>query len=86
MLRPAPARFGLFVYIDNPAHGTTVNSHPKLQARMFLQRSANLRCALGGRFWTRVKYQRHPIAGRDPDQTVRGSGSLKLLGPADDLV
>jgi hypothetical protein len=77
---------GPFVYIHNPADGTAVDSHPKLQGRMFLERAADLHRALRRRFRVGVKDQRHPIAGWDPNQTVRGFGSLKLLGRAGNLV
>ena len=85
-VEPGAREIGLFVYIHNPAHRPAVDSHPKLQARMFLERATDLHRALRGRFWTRVKYQRHSVAGRNPDQTARSFGSLKLLGRADDLV
>ena len=77
---------GPFVYIHNPADRSAVDSHPKLQARVFLERAADLHCALRRRFRAGVKYQRHPVAGRDFKQTARGFGSLKLLGGANDLV
>src|SRR2546430_5619385 len=46
---------GPFIYIHNPPNWPTVDSRPKLQARMFLERAADLHRALRGRFWTRVK-------------------------------
>ena len=49
---------------------------------MFLERAADLHRALRRRFRTRVKCQRHPVAGWDPSQTARSFGSLKLLGGA----
>src|SRR5262249_47739582 len=54
-----------FVYIDNAANWPAVNPHPKLQARMFLERAADLDRALHGRFRTSVKHQRHAITRRD---------------------
>src|SRR6266481_4863061 len=62
---PSAGEIASFVYIDNPANWPAVNSHPKLQAGMFLERAADLHRALRRRFWTGVKNQRHPIAGRD---------------------
>ena len=53
---------------------------------MFLESAADLHRALRRRFWTRVKCQRHPVAGWDPGQTARGFGSLKLLGRANNPV
>src|SRR5215813_9929614 len=53
---------------------------------MVLQRAANLLRAVRRRFRIRVKHQRHPIAGWDPDQSARSFGTLKFPGPANDLV
>src|SRR5437667_12225807 len=46
---------GPFVYIHNPANGTAVDSHPHLQARMFLESAADLYRALRRRFRTCVE-------------------------------
>src|SRR4051794_731009 len=83
---PSAREIGPFVHIHNPADGTAVDSHPKLQARMFLERTADLHRALRRRFRTGVKYQHHSIASWDPNQTVRAFGSLKLFGGANHLV
>src|SRR6202035_5640695 len=72
------------VYISDLADWTAVDSHPQLQAGMFLECAADLHRALRRRFRTHVKYQRHPVAGRDFKQTARGFGSLKLLGGGND--
>ena len=77
---------GPFIYIDNAADWPAVDSHPKLQARMFLERAADLHRALHRRFRTGVKDQHHPVASWDPNQTVRGFGSLKLFGGANNPV
>ena len=77
---------GPFGYIDHAANWSAMDSHPNLQARMFLQRAADLHRALRRRFRTRVKHQRHPVAGWDFNQAARGFGSLKLLGRANNLV
>src|SRR2546425_13322975 len=53
---------------------------------MFLESAANLHRALRRRFRTRVKCQRHPVAGWDVSQTARSFGSLKLLGRANNPV
>src|SRR5437588_630825 len=42
--------------------------------------------ALPRRFRTRVKCQRHPVAGWNPSQTARSFGSLKFLGRANNPV
>src|SRR6266480_3059550 len=72
---PGTGEIGPFVYINKTADWPAVNSHPKLQARMFLERMADLNRALRRRFRARVKDQRHPVAGRDFKQTARGFGS-----------
>src|SRR5437868_3741734 len=77
---------GPFVYIDHTANWPAVDSHPKLQARMFLERTADLYRALRRRFRTCVEDQRYAVAGRDFKQAARGVGSLKLLGGANNLV
>ncbi len=53
---------------------------------MFLESAADLHRALHRRFRIGVKYQRHPVASWDPNQTARGFGSLKLLGGANNPV
>src|SRR5438034_3473951 len=69
---------GPFVHIHNPANGAAVDSHPKLQAGMFLEGTANLHSALRRRFRTRVKDQRYAVASWNFKQTARAFGSLKL--------
>src|SRR4030095_3211910 len=81
-VEPSAREIGPFVYIHHPANWPAVDSHPKLQTRMFLESAADLHRALHRRFRTRVKCQRHPVAGWDPSQTTRSFGSLKLLGRA----
>ncbi|SRR6266851_650068 len=53
------------VHVHYPTDWPAVNSHPKLETRMFLERATDLHRGVRRRFRTRVKYQRHPIAGRD---------------------
>ena len=74
------------IHIGNAADRTAVHAHPKLYPRVFLESATNFDRALRGRFRTGVKYQRHPVTRRDFKQTVRGFGSLKLLGRANKLV
>ena len=76
---------GPFIYVDHAANWPAVDSHPNLQARMFLERAADLHRALRRRFRIGVKDQHHPVASWDPNQTVRGFGSLKLLGGTNNL-
>jgi hypothetical protein len=53
---------------------------------MILQRSANLERTPGRFFRTMEENQRYSIASWDPYQTVRGFGSLKLFGGANNPV
>src|SRR5947208_379302 len=80
------SEIGSFIYIDHAADWPAVDSHPKLQARMFLERAADLHCALHRRFRIRVKDQRNAVAGWNFNQAIHRFGSLKLLGCADNLV
>src|SRR5437764_8367794 len=68
-----------FVYIYHPAHWSAVDSHPKLQARMFLEHAADLHRALRRGFRAGIKDQCHPVAGRDFKQTAGSLSFLKLL-------
>ena len=77
---------GPFIYIHNPPDGTAVDSHPKIQAQMFLERAADLHGALRGCLRTCVEDQRYAVARRDFKQTARSFGSLKLFGRANNLV
>jgi hypothetical protein len=79
-------KIGPFIYIDHAANWPAMDSHPKLQARTFLERAADLHRALHRRFRIGVKDQHHPIASWDPNQTVRGFGLLKLFGGANNPV
>src|SRR5512140_2793111 len=78
-VKASAREIGPLVYIDQPTNWPAVDSHPKLQTRMFLERAADLHRALRRRFRTRVKYQRYAVAGRDFKQAARGFASLKLL-------
>src|SRR5438105_6031040 len=66
--------------IDYTANWPAVNSHPKSQARMCLERETNLSCALCWRVWAGVENQRHAVASRDFKQTTCSFGPLHLLG------
>jgi len=63
---------GAIIHLNHAAHWPTVDSHPKLQAGMFLERAADLHRALHRRFRAGVKDQGHSVAGRDLKQTARG--------------
>jgi hypothetical protein len=78
-VNPGAGETGPFVYIDNPADWAAVDSHPKLQARMFPERAADLHRALRRRFRTRVKYQRHAVTSWNFIQPNPGFSLLKLF-------
>ena len=63
-----------------------MNSHPQLDARMILQRFANLQRTLGRFFRTVEENQRHPIAGRHSDKFAPCFRSVKAFGTPHDLV
>ena len=47
---PSAGEIGVIVHIDHPAHRTAVHAHPKLQARMLLERTTDFNRALRRRF------------------------------------
>src|SRR5439155_10139162 len=49
---PIARDVGPLIHINHAANGPAVNSHPKLLAGMFLERTTNLHRALRWRFWT----------------------------------
>ena len=63
-----------------------VHSHPQLDMRMILQCSADLERTLGRLFRTVEEKQRHPIAGRHPDEFTSCFGGPKTFGASDDLI
>jgi hypothetical protein len=77
---------GPLVYVKQAANWPAVDTHPKLQAWMFLESAADLHRALRRRFRIGVKDQHHPIASWDPSQTARSFGSSKLLGRSNNSV
>ena len=52
---------------------------------MFFESATDLERAFHRLFRALVKNQRHPVTGRDLDQSGRGFGVLKLLGRANGL-
>src|SRR5438045_5660740 len=54
-VKTSAGEIGSFVYIHHATNWPAVNSHPKLQAGMFLERAANLHRALHWRFRVCVK-------------------------------
>src|SRR6476620_10626416 len=56
---------GAFVHVHYTTDGPTVNAHPNLQARIVLERAADLYRTLRRFLWTLVKDQRHAVDGGD---------------------
>jgi hypothetical protein len=63
-----------------------VNSHPQLDARMILQRLANLQRTLGRLFRTVEENERHSIAGRHPDEFAPCFRCAKAFSASHDLL
>src|SRR5713226_9479508 len=74
------------INIRDPIDGTAVNSHPQPDAWMILQCSANLERTPGRFFRTVEENERHPIAGRHPDEFTFCFGGPKTFGAPDDLI
>src|ERR1043165_5713942 len=71
-VKTSASEIGSFIYIDPTSDWPAVDSHPKLQARMFFERAADLHRALHRRFRTRVKNQRNAVARRNFNQATDG--------------
>jgi hypothetical protein len=63
-----------------------VHFHPQLDARMILQRLTNLQRTLRRFFRTVEENQRHPIAGRHPDEFAPCFRSAKAFSAPHDLL
>src|ERR1017187_491439 len=84
-IQTGPGKVGLTVHIDHAAARAAVRSHSKAYLRMFFESATDLKRAFHRLFRALVKNQRHPVAGRDLDQSGRGFSVLKLLGRANGL-
>src|SRR6266496_5494512 len=60
-----PSHIRALVYVDNPANWSAMYAHPQPQFWMFFERTTYLQRALNRRFGSRIKDQRHPVAGRN---------------------
>src|SRR5215467_3326359 len=56
---------GAFVYVHHATGGPIVDAHPNLQARIVLERAADLYRTLRRLLRTLIKDQRHAVAGWD---------------------
>ena len=68
MLMPGPGEIGASAHVGHLAYRSAVNPHPHRKFRVFLERFGNFERAPGGFFRTVAKDERHPIAGRQPNQ------------------
>src|SRR5437868_9628898 len=76
----------LVVNIGNLIHWAAVHSHPKLDMRMPLHRSADLERTSGRFFRTVEEKERHPVSGRHPGQFAFCFGGPKTFGASYDLI
>jgi len=83
---PCSRNVRLVINIGDLIHWAAVHSHPKLDMRMPLQCSADLERTSGRLFRTVEEKQRHPIAGRHPDQFTFCFGGPKTFGASYDLI
>jgi hypothetical protein len=56
---------GAFVHVHHTTDRSTVNAHPNVQARVVLERAADLHRTLRRFLGTLVENQRHTVAGGD---------------------
>src|SRR5436309_14708251 len=72
-------------YVHYAADRSTVNAHAQAQTWVIFKCTAHLDRAANRRFGSRIKDERHAVAGGDLDQALRRVGLLKLVGRANDL-
>ena len=63
-----------------------MHAHAQLQFGMLLHRAANLEGAFHWCFRGVIKNQRHPVAGRNYNQSIVRFGLTELLTAANDFV
>jgi hypothetical protein len=76
----------LVVHIGDLVHWAAVHSHPKLNMRMPLQRSADLERTSHRLFRTVEEKERHPVSAWYPDQFTFCFGGPKAFGAPHDLI
>ena len=67
-----PGDVGAPAHVGHLAHRSAVNAHPHRKFRMLLERFGDLERAPGRFFRAVAKDQRHPIAGRQPNELFVG--------------
>jgi hypothetical protein len=88
-LRNIDSRTGyvrFLVNINDSANRTAVNSHPQPNLQVVLQCSANLERTPRRFFRTVEENERHPIAGRHPDEFAPCFRSAKAFGTTHELL
>jgi len=88
-LRNIDSRTGyvrFLIYIRNSVDWAAVNSHPQLEARMILQRSANLQRTSRRLFRAMKKSKCHSIAGRHANKFVVRFRGAKTFRTSHDLL
>jgi hypothetical protein len=63
-----PGEVGASAHVGHLVHRSAVNAHPHRKFRVFLERFGNLERAPGRFLRAVMEDQRHPIAGRQPDE------------------
>jgi hypothetical protein len=81
-----PCHVCFVVNISHSINRAAVHSHPYLNVRMILQRSANLERTSHRFFRTVEKQERHPISGRHSNQFASFFSRPKTSGASDDLI
>ena len=74
------------INIRDSVDGTAVDSHPQLDGRMILQRSANLQRTSRRFLRTAEENERHPIAGRHSDELAPRFRSAESFAAPHDLL
>ena len=69
---PRPRDIGPLVHVGHLTHRAAVNPHPDLNLGMLLEGARHLQSALRRFLRVIAKDQRHPVAGRQPDELLVG--------------
>ncbi len=67
-----PGDVGASAHVGHLAHRSAVNAHPHRKFGVLLERFGNLECAPGRFLRAVAEDQRHPVAGRQPDELFVG--------------
>src|SRR5262245_45047649 len=82
----ASGHVGAFGHVHHTTDRSTVNAHPNLQARIVLERAADLYRTLRRFLRALVENQRHAVAGGDPQKATGSLCFAELLGKTNNLI